>query len=111
MSRDLIKKMKPFNRHLLIVPHASKVGSDEDSGVLLPDDFKPQVDRYGLATVIDIAKDCCESIRTAKFQTTSEPLMVVVDRSMIEEIEIYGKKYHFVLENYVLGALRGISEG
>ena len=110
MSRDLIKKMKPFNRHLLIVPHASKNEQEQDVGVLLPDGFKPEVDRYGLATVINIAKDCSESIRQVKFQATSDPMMVVVDRSMVEEVEIYGKKYYFILENYVLGALRGINE-
>ena len=39
-----------------------------------------------------------------------EEQLVVVDRSMIEDIFLRDKTYHVILENYVIGILRGINE-
>ena len=53
--------LKPINRHLSIVPHLKK--NETNTGVLLPDGFEPEEDRYITATVLDIAPDCSQSFQ------------------------------------------------
>ena len=50
-----IERLKPVNRHLLIVPHVQQ--NETSTGVLLPDDYKPEEARYIEASVVDIADD------------------------------------------------------
>jgi|TARA_R100000030_G_scaffold100043_2_gene92227 co-chaperonin GroES (HSP10) len=99
--------LKPVNRHLTIVPHVKK--NETSSGVILPDDFEIEEDRYITATVMDVAADCSSAIRTLR-GSGSGNRVVVVDRSMIEEIVVRDKSYYTILENYVVGILRGIDE-
>ena len=99
--------LKPVNRHLTIVPHVKK--NETSSGVILPDDFEIEEDRYITATVMDVSSDCSSTIRTLR-GSGSGNRVVVVDRSMIEEIVVRDKSYYTILENYVVGILRGIDE-
>ncbi len=108
MSKHIAPVLRPMNRHLTIVPHPEKEKST--SGVLLPEDYKPETQRHIVATVLDVSKDCCPALRSLRADLTKSPL-IVVDKSMIEEVDIQGKKYFLILENYVLGSLRGINEG
>jgi len=98
--------LKPVNRHLTIVPHVKK--NETSSGVILPEDFEAEVDRYITATVLAIATDCSSPLQSMRGD--SHERTVVVDRAMIEEIVIKDKSYYTVLENYVVGILRGFSE-
>ena len=93
---------------MLIVPHPSEEG--EASSVLLPDDYKPQEDRFIIATVVDVAPDCAIQFQNLRGEPFNER-SIVVDRSMIEEISVKGKVSHLILENYVVGLLRGLDEG
>ncbi len=99
--------LKPVNRHLTIIPHVKK--NETSSGVILPEGFEPEDDRYITATVLDIASDCSAPIQKMRGHTAAKT--VVVDRSMIEEIVVKDKSYYTVLENYVVGILRGFDEG
>ena len=99
--------LKPVNRHLTIIPHVKK--DETQAGVLLPDDFKPKEDRYISATVLDVAPDCSSAIQKMRGHSV-ENKVVVVDRTMIEEVVLGGKSYYTVLENYVVGILRGYNE-
>lgn len=102
--------LRPVNRHMLIVPHDSEKKEGEPSGVLLPDDYRPSEERFVVATVVDVAPDCASQFQKLRRGTFSER-NIVVDRSMIEEISVKGKVSHLILENYVVGLLRGIDEG
>ena len=99
--------LKPINRHLTIVPHLRK--AETSTGVLLPDGFEPEEDKYITATVLDIAPDCNQSFQKMRGHSSLDKT-IVVDRSMVEEISIKDKIYYTVLENYVVGILRGINE-
>ena len=99
--------LKPVNRHLTIVPHIKK--NETQAGVLLPDDFKQEEDRYITATVLDVATDCAPAFQKMRGHST-DSRVVVVERSMVEEIEVADKSYFTVLENYVVGILRGANE-
>lgn len=102
-----IKRLKPVNRHISIVPHFKD--EKTDSGVILPEDFKQEEARFIKATVIDIASDCKRDFHDLRYGTVG-PKEVVVDKSMIEEVEINGKIHYMVLENYVVGIYRRPNE-
>ena len=93
-------KFQPINRHLKIIPHLKE--NKTNSGVLLPEDFEPQQERYIPATVVSYAKDCSRQLVNYFLNTTCEKT-VVVDRSMVEEVTLNNKKHYLVLENYVMG--------
>ena len=99
--------LKPVNRHLTIIPHVKK--SETQAGVLLPDDFKQEEDRFITATVLDVAADCSMAFQKMRGHSTDNRV-IVVERSMVEEISVSDKSYFTVLENYVVGILRGANE-
>ena len=100
--------LKPVNRHLLIVPHFKREEPNE-SGILLPEDYKPQEERYIIATVVDVAQDCAEPFQKLRRGTFADKT-VIVDKSMIEEVNVKDKTNHLILENYVVGLLRGLND-
>ena len=105
MSR--ISTLKPVNRHLLVVPHFSNENKTE-SGVFLPEDFNVEASRFIKATVVDIAEDCSREIKSIRGSNYSESKNIVVDSSMIEEVEVDGKKNYIILENYVIAIMRDL---
>tara|TARA_R100001510_G_C7646578_1_gene203859 strand:- start:292 stop:612 length:321 start_codon:yes stop_codon:yes gene_type:complete len=98
--------LKPVNRHLTIIPHVKK--NETNSGVLVPDDFELEEDRFITATVLEVSPDCSAPLQ--KLRGHSSPKQIIVERSMVEEINLNDKSYYVVLENYVLGILRGFNE-
>ncbi len=106
---DYMKTLKPVNRHIVIVPHRTQ--NETESGVLLPEDFvrDENEDRYITATVVSVARDCSQAFQKLNSRV-GEQKQIVVDRSMIEDIALGDKTYHIILENYVIGILRGINE-
>ena len=109
MSKHFSTVLKPVNRHLTIIPHPRTNQQDTQSTVLLPEDFAVEDDRYITATVLDIAADCSAALRELR-GSGNKNRTVVVERSMVEEIVVNNKSYFTVLENYVLGIMRGINE-
>ena len=103
---SLPDKLKPVNRHLLVIPH-TKEKQAEDRGIVLPEDYNPKQERYIAATVVDVAPDCAPHFRLL---SSSERREVVVDSGMIEKTEYKGKAFHFVLENYVIGIVKAFHE-
>tara|TARA_E500000331_G_C17179780_1_gene680009 strand:- start:190 stop:513 length:324 start_codon:yes stop_codon:yes gene_type:complete len=99
-----LKVLKPANRHLLVIPHVEK--NETSSGVLLPEDFAPDVNRYIEATVIDIAEDCSKQFKNLKYTNFDTNKTVIIDQTMIEEVTISDKTYHLILENYIVGMYR-----
>jgi co-chaperonin GroES (HSP10) len=100
--------LRPVNRHLLIVPHIVK--EEDESGILLPEDYKPKEDEYIAATVVDVASDCGPhflNLRRGAFDNRRD---IIIDRSMIEEVKYKDKTFFLILENYVVGMLREISD-
>jgi len=88
---------KPVNRYICISP--PEVRPDTSSGILLPEDFKPTEARHGVSNVVSWS----EEVRFA--EQLQVGIRVLVDKSMIEEVEIDGHKYHLILDNYILGLI------
>ena len=107
-----IVRLKPTNRHLLIVPHKNKEEKNT-TGVLLPDDYEPTQPKYLEATVIDIAEDCHKQFKSLKYGNLAnsiETMKIIVDASMVQEVKIKNSTHYMVLENYVMGVYRGTCE-
>ena len=104
-----LETLRPLNRYLTIIPHVKE--NETNSGVLLPDDFKPDEERFIEATILDIAPDCSEHIRKIKYGSfEGETKRIIVDRSMIENISLKEKTHHVILENYVVGIFKATYE-
>ena len=86
---------KPVNRHLLIKQFGNE--NKEESLIVLPDDYKPEEERYIMVEVLSVSKDI-------RFKVSIGD-KVIVDRSMIEQIKIEGTNYDVVLDNYVIGII------
>ena len=106
---ESLRTLKPVNRHIVVVPHTSQ--NETESGVLLPEDFvrDENEDRYITATVVSVARDCSQAFQKLNSRV-GEQKQIVVDRSMIEDVTLGDKTYHIILENYVIGILRGLNE-
>jgi len=84
---------KPVNRYILV--DLSKNKDSSDSLIVLPDDYKPAEEQYAEVVVLSLASD-------TRFPL-DEGARVIVDRSMIEEINISDTIYNVILDNYVIG--------
>lgn len=104
-----VERLVPVNRHLLIVPHFEE--REKEMGVILPDDYKEEKERYIRATVVDVSADCKKTLQPLKHGTVQDKKEVIVDRTMIEEVKTKKRTYHMILENYVVGIIRGPYEG
>lgn len=102
-----IERLKPANRHLLIVPHVQK--NETNTGVLLPDDYKQEEARYIEASVVDVADDCDKQFKHLRLGNI-ENNRVVIDRTMVEEVKLKDKTHFLILENYVVGVYRRADE-
>jgi hypothetical protein len=87
----------PFNRHIL-VDILEEDEQEQEHSFLLPEDYRKQKSPYVLCKVRDFSCDCKIDIATN--------MHIVVQRSMIEQIEIVDKTYYLVLENYVYGSIK-----
>ena len=93
----------PRNRHLLVelLPEEE----EQESAVLLPDNYKPKTEQYVPVKVIDQAPDC--KIDNDIYPGPhAEGNIVIVENSMLNEIKYGDKTFHIVLENYVLGVVK-----
>ena len=104
-----MQNLKPLNRHLLVVPHVKE--NETSAGVLLPDDYRPEENRFIEATIIDVSSDCSEQIRKIKYShNDSESKKAIIDKTMLQSIIIKDKTYHLILENYVVGVFKAVYE-
>ena len=93
-----VTPITPVNRRLVIALNTE--GERTKSGVLLPDDYKPDQTRYKKALLLCASTDCSDVFRE------SEGKEIFVESSMIERVTLCGQEVLMVLENYVLGVCR-----
>tara|TARA_A100001391_G_scaffold139393_1_gene97636 strand:- start:688 stop:990 length:303 start_codon:yes stop_codon:yes gene_type:complete len=93
-------RFKPQNRHLLI--QTQKQEDSENTGVLLPEGYVVPKDKYVVATVKSTATDCKRDSVYNKL-LYQEGARIVVDGTMIENVNVAGEEYEIVLENHIVG--------
>ena len=87
--------LRPVNRHILV--DYSPPQDNADSGILLPDDYKPPTEDYVVVDVLAVSEDV--SIRC------SDDDQIVIDKKMLQEISVNHSIYYLILENYVIGVI------
>ena len=87
------------NRHLLVELLPEKEEEEKETGVLLPDSYKPQQSPYVAVEVVDMSPDC--SVDCSLKDT------IIVERSMLNEVSFGEQTFYLVLENYIMGVLEG----
>ena len=87
--------LRPVNRHILV--DYSPPQENVDSGILLPDDYKPPTEDYVVVDVLAVSEDV--SIRC------SDDDQIVIDKKMLQEISVNHSIYYLILGNYVIGVI------
>ena len=87
---------KPVNRYIEIEVQP-KEQPQTDTGILLPSDFKVEEARHACVKV----KSWDAEVRFS--DSLNENSWIVVDKSMIEEVNVRGNTINLVFDNYVLG--------
>ena len=115
-------KFKPFNKHVL-VKKISEAKIPDLSPVLIPEDAQVGEQlRYALVKFVCAAADCERFLsdlnperaswtvqhgtREDVFTTSAKEngnVQLVVDQSMIEEVEIQDGIFHIIHQNYIVG--------
>ena len=85
----------PVNRFISIEPIIEKEES-EKAPILVPDNFKPKT-LHGTAKVLGVANDCNIMLGLGD--------RVVIDNSMVQEINVGEETTYLILENHVLCVL------
>ena len=85
----------PCNRYVLIQPIVNQI--EENSNILLPEDYEPEESAYVRAEVLDWANDCKIELE--------ENCIAVVTRHMIEEVNIDDTTHYLVLENHIIAMI------
>jgi co-chaperonin GroES (HSP10) len=87
---------EPTNRYLLVNP-IEEEKEESNSIIVLPDDYRKQESPHVACSVLAIASDSklVDSIR--QYDT------VIVERRMLQKIEMNGTEIYLILDNYVMG--------
>ena len=93
-------RFEPLNRHLLL-SLVKEEKEEKKSTILVPEDYSVVKSRHETYGVVAIAKDC------EKIPRDYIGEKVVVDNTMVEEINIKGQTYYLILENYIYGTIWG----
>jgi co-chaperonin GroES (HSP10) len=87
--------LRPVNRHILV--SYSPPQEKTDTGILLPDDYKAPEENHIIVEVLGVAEDV--SFRCEKGDK------IVIDKKMLDELNIEHSTYYTILENYVIGVI------
>ena len=90
-------QFQPVNRHIWVELNEKREEEKSELGSLLPEDYKVPDSPYVVCRVLNSANDC-ELLVDAGDE-------IIVERSMISNIEHEGSVYSIVLENYVYGIM------
>lgn len=85
----------PTHRHILV---KRKEVIQEESLVLVPEDYRAKLDDYVRVTVVQAADKCTIPVRHGD--------ELVVREAFVEELVLDGNIFHLVLENHVMGIIK-----
>jgi hypothetical protein len=95
----------PVNKHLLV--EEINLSEQKETLVALPEDYvKKSGDRYGTVRFMCHADDCW-SMYDDLFDSDKD-VILVVEKSMIEEVFIKDNKYSIIHQNYVVGVMEEV---
>tara|TARA_R100000315_G_C5179016_1_gene103710 strand:- start:220 stop:504 length:285 start_codon:yes stop_codon:yes gene_type:complete len=89
-------KFEPTNRHILVNLIEEKKQKDE-SLIYLPEEYKKPESPFALCSVQSVASDS-KFINSLKSDDN-----IVIERRMLQKIDVQGVKFYLILDNYILG--------
>jgi co-chaperonin GroES (HSP10) len=89
---------KPVNRNLLLQPVDLPEKEESKSTILVPNDYKAPTSPYEVYRLAGKATDCTNDFEIEDY--------VVVESSMVNLLDINGKKFYLVLENYIYATFK-----
>tara|TARA_X000001388_G_C2215919_1_gene117223 strand:- start:772 stop:1056 length:285 start_codon:yes stop_codon:yes gene_type:complete len=90
---------KPANRYIMVKPIEQNEKKQEDLAYVLPTDYKKPESPHLLCEVLDAAPD-------SKFKNSLKTGdKIIIERRMLNKIEIEGSEIYLVLDNYLFGRL------
>ena len=88
---------KPFNRHVVVDLIEER---EEDKGlVVLPSDYKKTINPMAKALIIEVSDE------SKLYNKLSLNDTVLVERRMLQKVEISEYTFYLVLENYIYGRI------
>ena len=91
-------KLIPRNRYILVdIIEDLPTATEKRPAILLPEDYKPAGNPFATARVRDAAPNCNIGVISGD--------VVVVQKSMIEDVAIGESNFKLVLENHILGVI------
>ena len=90
---------EPTNRHILVSIEEQKK-EEQQSLIMLPDDYKKPEDPYLVCTIDAISSD------SKLFSTLQKGQRIVIERRMLQKVDIDGISFYLVLDNYILGSVK-----
>tara|TARA_B100000029_G_scaffold390193_1_gene386903 strand:- start:115 stop:360 length:246 start_codon:yes stop_codon:yes gene_type:complete len=81
------------------VENNTKEAIEQETGILLPDDFKPKEERY----ISVIVRAWASDVRFSDYLV--EGATVIVDRTMLEEISLNNETFTVIQDNYVIAIM------
>ena len=93
-------KFEPKNRHLLVRP-IEDGSSKRDVGnieIYIPEGYEKPKSPYLVCRVLDVAPECS----LIGVVVGDE---VIIERRMLNKLEIRGETFYLVLENYIYGSI------
>jgi co-chaperonin GroES (HSP10) len=88
--------LTPFNRHVLV---RRQPKTEEETGILLPDDYKKSSNPYEVVTVEAASPNC------AFIDRIPPGTRVVALSNFLEDINVDGTTHTVILENHIVGKL------
>ena len=88
----------PFNRHL-VIDLIEEQKEKKDSLIVLPTDYQKPESPFVKAIVIQVSED------SKLYDKLSLNDTILVERSMLQKIEIEEISFYLVLENYIYGRI------
>ena len=89
-------KFKSYNRYVVIELVEDKQ-EESKSLVVLPTDYKRPELPYALGKVVNFADDVKLYLEVGE--------TIIFEKRMLNKIEVFGKMYYLILENYIYGGL------
>lgn len=86
----------PFNRFIQVMPLEDET-IEETPVIIMPDDFKRPESPYLVCEVIERAEDVALKMQPG--------CKIIIERRMLNEINVNGNTIYVVLENYVYGRI------
>jgi hypothetical protein len=86
----------PFNRFIRVIPMEEDV-VEESPMIIMPEDFQRQLDPYLVCEVLEVSQDVKLELHVGT--------KIIIERRMLNEINVKGKTIYLVLENYVYGRI------